>query len=140
GARSGSRAPDLPVGAGHAGARRGADGPRRTGALCGQRRLSTAADARRENADIGHGYTPDQGATYPFRGAGIGLMPELREVFAALPEGRFLINFKSREAREGDMLAALLRERPEWRSQVWAAYGGDEPARRAAGEIEGLAV
>lgn len=90
--------------------------------------------------DIGHGYTPDRGATYPFRGAGIGLMPELREVFSALPDGRFLINFKSREAREGDMLASLLGERPEWRAQVWAAYGGEEPVRQAAREIEGLSV
>lgn len=90
--------------------------------------------------DIGHGYTPDQGATHPFRGSGIGLMPELREVFSALPDGRFLINFKSREAREGDMLAALLGERPDWRAQVWAAYGGEEPVRQAAREIEGLAV
>lgn len=90
--------------------------------------------------DIGYGYTADGGASYPLRGTGIGLMPELREVLAAMPERRFLVNFKSREAREGDMLAALLTQHPEWRHAVWGAYGGDEPTYRAAGLIEGLAV
>ncbi|ODT68225.1 MAG: glycerophosphodiester phosphodiesterase [Pelagibacterium sp. SCN 63-23] len=90
--------------------------------------------------DIGYGYTADNGATYPFRGTGIGQMPELREVFAAMPERRFLVNFKSREAREGDMLAALLAANPQWREAVWGAYGGDEPAYRAAEHIQGLHV
>jgi glycerophosphoryl diester phosphodiesterase len=44
--------------------------------------------------DIGYGYTAD-GETYPLRGQGQGLMPRLEEVFAAFPNGRFLINFKS---------------------------------------------
>lgn len=30
--------------------------------------------------DVGYGYTADNGETYPFRGKGIGLMPELKEV------------------------------------------------------------
>lgn len=90
--------------------------------------------------DIGHGYTADGGTTYPFRGKGVGQMPELKEVLTSLPEEKFLINFKSREAREGDMLAALVGEHPEWRGAIWGAYGGDEPTYRAAGLIEGLNV
>ncbi len=90
--------------------------------------------------DIGYGYTADGGATYPFRGRGVGLAPELKEVFAALPSHDFLVNFKSREAREGEMLAALLRENPQWRDSVWGAYGGDEPTYRAAEQIEGLNI
>ncbi len=90
--------------------------------------------------DIGYGYTADGGATYPLRGKGVGLMPELGDVLTAMPEQRFLVNFKSREAREGDMLAALVDKHPEWRSAVWGAYGGDEPTYQAAGQIDGLHV
>lgn len=90
--------------------------------------------------DIGYGYTADGGATYPLRGKGVGLMPELGDVLTAMPEQRFLVNFKSREAREGDMLAALMDKRPEWRNAVWGAYGGDEPTYQAAGQIDGLYV
>lgn len=82
--------------------------------------------------DIGYGYTADGGATYPFRGAGIGLMPELEEVLAAFPGRRFLVNFKSNEAREGDMVADLLEREPDWRPLVWGAYGGDPPTMRLA--------
>lgn len=90
--------------------------------------------------DLGYGYTADGGQTHPFRGKGYGPMPELREVLAAMPDQHFLVNFKSREAREGDMLAALLAEHPEWREAIWGAYGGDEPTYRAADAIEGLNV
>ncbi len=85
-----------------------------------------------KSLDIGYGYTADGGSSFPLRGRGVGLMPELREVFTVLPGGRFLVNFKSREAREGDMLAALMDEHPEWRPAVWGIYGGDEPTSRAA--------
>jgi glycerophosphoryl diester phosphodiesterase len=90
--------------------------------------------------DIGYGYTADGGATYPLRGTGVGQMPELKEVLAAMPDGQFLVNFKSRERREGDMLAAMVAEHPQWRGAVWGAYGGDEPTYRAAELIDGLAV
>src|SRR5690606_19502252 len=73
--------------------------------------------------DIGYGYTADGGQTFPFRGKGLGPMPELKEVLTAMPARQFLVNFKSREAREGDMLAALLADHPEWRPAIWGAYG-----------------
>lgn len=93
-----------------------------------------------KSLDVGYGYTADGGASYPLRGTGVGQIPELKEVLSAMPDGRFLINFKSREAREGDMLARVLSDNPEWRQAVWGAYGGDEPTYRAANQIDGLAV
>lgn len=84
--------------------------------------------------DIGYGYTADGGASFPFRGKGVGLAPSLPEVFAAFPGRKFLINFKSREAREGDMLAA----HPEWRASIFGVYGGDEPTQRAIELSPGL--
>ncbi|GLQ57362.1 glycerophosphodiester phosphodiesterase family protein [Devosia nitrariae] len=104
----------------------------------GETRSHDMADLK--TLDIGYGYTADGGETYPFRGKYTGQLPELAEVFEALPDGRFLINFKSREMREGDMLAALVAANPDWRSNVWGAYGGDEPTYRAADLIDGLAV
>ena len=84
-----------------------------------------------KSLDIGYGYTPDGGQTYPLRGKGVGMMPDLEEVFAAFPEERFLVNFKSNEAREGDMLAEMLAANPQWQERVWGVYGGGPPSHRA---------
>jgi glycerophosphoryl diester phosphodiesterase len=81
--------------------------------------------------DVAYGYTADGGKTFPFRGRGVGMMPELKEVLAAFPEGHFLVNYKSNEAREGDMLAAVLKAHPEWSKEVWGVYGGAPPSDRA---------
>lgn len=90
-----------------------------------------------KSLDIGYGYTADGGKSFPLRGRGVGLIPELSEVLAAHPHGRFLVNFKSHEAREADMLAALMDRHPEWRASVWGVYGGEEPTLRAANLIGG---
>jgi glycerophosphoryl diester phosphodiesterase len=58
--------------------------------------------------DLGYGYTADGGETFPLRGKGVGLMPTLRDVLAAFPGRRFLINFKSNDAREGDLILAYI--------------------------------
>jgi glycerophosphoryl diester phosphodiesterase len=65
--------------------------------------------------DIGYGYTVDGGRTFPLRGTGAGLMPSFSDVMAAFPGKKFLVNFKSNEAREGDTLADMLEANPEWR-------------------------
>lgn len=88
--------------------------------------------------DLGYGYTVDRGRTFPLRGKGIGLMPTLSEVFAAFPQGRFLINYKSRDAYEGILLAALIEANPDVRRALWSAYGGTEPTERANELIPGL--
>jgi glycerophosphoryl diester phosphodiesterase len=88
--------------------------------------------------DIGYGYTADGGKSFPFRGKGKGLMPELTEVFEAFPDRKFLVNYKSRRAEEGTALTALLAARPEFRARVYGVYGGSEPTRAAVSAIEGL--
>lgn len=88
--------------------------------------------------DVGYGYTDDDGATFPLRGKGTGMMPELKEVLAAFPDKHFLVNFKSRDTREGDALAALAAAHPEWREALWGAYGDAGPTDRAAAGIAGL--
>lgn len=88
--------------------------------------------------DIGYGYTADGGKSFPFRGQGAGQIPTLTEVFKALPEGRFLINFKSERREEGATLAVLLRFHPEWRKQVFGVYGGTAPTQETLRLVPGL--
>jgi glycerophosphoryl diester phosphodiesterase len=85
--------------------------------------------------DVGYGYTADGGKTFPLRGTGVGMMPALEDVLAAMPDKRFIINFKSNAAREGHMLAGFVAAHPEWKAAVWGAYGGDAPVRSAKAKL-----
>lgn len=82
--------------------------------------------------DIAHGYTHDGGQSFPLRGSGRGMLPSLEEVFDAVPEGRFLVNIKSRDTSEVDLLHGILEQRPELSDRVWGIYGDDVPVARAA--------
>lgn len=88
--------------------------------------------------DIGFDYTADNGETYPLRGKGLGLMPSYADIMTAFPTGKFLVHIKSRDETEGDLLAALLAEHPEWRESTWGVYGADGPTTRARSLIAGL--
>lgn len=83
--------------------------------------------AKLKMLDIGYGYTADGGKTFPFRGKGIGMMPTLSEVLATFPDKGLLINVKSRDASEGEALAAALNALPAERRRTIMVYGGDEP-------------
>ncbi|MDD1525787.1 glycerophosphodiester phosphodiesterase [Bradyrhizobium sp. WBOS7] len=83
--------------------------------------------AKLKMLDIGYGYTADGGKTFPFRGKGIGMMPTLPEVLATFPDKGLLINVKSRDASEGEKLAAALNALPTERRRTIMVYGGDEP-------------
>ena len=87
--------------------------------------------AHLKTLDVGYGYTADDGKTFPLRGKGVGMLPELSDVFAAMPGKRFLVNYKSNEAREGDMLRAFIEANPQWEDSIWGVYGGDAPSMRA---------
>lgn len=87
----------------------------------GETRKATRATLKA--LDIGYGYTADGGETYPFRGAFVGAMPMLDEVFAAFPERRFLVNLKSNRERDGEAFAAFMRAHPEWMANVLNVYG-----------------
>jgi glycerophosphoryl diester phosphodiesterase len=77
--------------------------------------------------DIGYGYTPDGGQTYPFRGKGVGLMPSLEEVLMIFPNRNLIINVKSNDPQEGKRLADRLADLPAERQQQLMVYGGDRP-------------
>jgi glycerophosphoryl diester phosphodiesterase len=74
--------------------------------------------------DIGYGYTADGGATFPFRGKGVGLMPTLGDVLDAFPDRRFLINIKSDDPEEGRALAARMAALSATQRRLVMVYGG----------------
>lgn len=61
--------------------------------------------------DIGYGYTADGGETFPFRGKGVGKMPEIGELLGRLKHReRLMFNFSSSDPAEADLLAEKLAE------------------------------
>jgi glycerophosphoryl diester phosphodiesterase len=83
--------------------------------------------AELKEMDIGYGYTADHGKTHPFRGKGIGLMPSLTEVLTHFAGKSLLIDIKSNDPQEGELLAQYLSKLPEKQRSQLAVYGGDEP-------------
>jgi glycerophosphoryl diester phosphodiesterase len=79
--------------------------------------------------DVGWGYTADGGRTYPFRGKGKAMMPTLHEVVRAFPRRAFLVNVKSDDPREAELLDAYLRARRIGAERL-SFYGGARPMLR----------
>ena len=88
--------------------------------------------------DIGYGYTADGGETYPFRGQPPGLMPTLDEVLEAFPDRRFLINVKSDDPEEGQLLAEALLQLPEAQRDLLMVYGGGRALAAFKAALPGL--
>lgn len=76
--------------------------------------------------DIGYAYTADNGKSYPFRGQGIGMMPELKEVLAAFPDKELLIHMKKSDLETAKVLWTYLESMPPERLAQMAFYGNDE--------------
>lgn len=73
--------------------------------------------------DIGYGYTADGGETYPFRGKGVGLMPELTEVLEQFPDQALLIDLKDGDLETAKILWAYLKDMPPERLNLINVYG-----------------
>jgi glycerophosphoryl diester phosphodiesterase len=87
--------------------------------------------AQLQALDIGHGYTADGGKTFPFRGKRTDRMPSLEEALDTLPGTPILFNFKSRNPREADVLAAALKAaRRDVVARRDAFYGAPRPVER----------
>lgn len=59
--------------------------------------------------DAGYRFTPDNGATFPYRGQGITI-PTLREVFERFPDTRINIDLKESTPEREETLWALIQE------------------------------
>ena len=77
--------------------------------------------------DIGYGYTADRGATYPFRGKGIGLMPSLDEVLEAFNDKKLLLHVKDDSTETAKLLWNCLKAMPKERQAQISLYGDNAP-------------
>ncbi|MBU3811952.1 MAG: glycerophosphodiester phosphodiesterase [Candidatus Niameybacter stercoravium] len=76
--------------------------------------------------DIGYGYTADNGTTFPFRGKGIGKMPELKEVLETFPDNELLIHLQNGDLETAKILWTYLQcMSPQRLSQI-TVYGGHD--------------
>ncbi len=96
----------------------------------------TMAQLRR--LDLGHGYTADGGATHPFRGKGVGLMPTAPEVLAAFADRRLLIHLKNDDPADGEALAVLLGALPPQRRDQLTVYGEDRAVTAFTAALPGV--
>jgi glycerophosphoryl diester phosphodiesterase len=79
--------------------------------------------AELQTLDVGYGYTADDGATFPLRGTGVGMMPSLDDVLAEFPDQRIMLDPKDERAVILPVLADRLRQLPpERRARIslWA--------------------
>jgi glycerophosphoryl diester phosphodiesterase len=94
--------------------------------------------AELKTLDVGYGYTPDGGKTYPLRGSGVGMMPTLEEVLASFPDKRFIIHQKDSATRTVEILAGIVNKLPEEQRKRLYWYGARRPyakLRQIAPEI-----
>jgi glycerophosphoryl diester phosphodiesterase len=76
----------------------------------GSGRVSQMTLAELKKLDAGYRFTPDDGATFPFRGKGVTI-PTLQEIFDALPDRIFNIEPKQAEPSVTAPLCEILRDR-----------------------------
>ncbi len=88
--------------------------------------------------DIGHGYTSDNGATFPFRGKHIGSMPMLRDVLSEFPEIHFMINFKGRSKTQAEDLLKYLDDSDWKRLSVLGHINPVSIVQRAKPEVPAI--
>ncbi|QSB17476.1 glycerophosphodiester phosphodiesterase [Natronosporangium hydrolyticum] len=96
--------------------------------------------AQLQALDIGYGYTADGGATFPFRGEGVGLMPTLEEVLTTFADRELLIDVKSADPVEGERLADYLDQLPPAQLELLTVYGGDAPVAALSARLPQVRV
>jgi glycerophosphoryl diester phosphodiesterase len=94
----------------------------------GAGRIADLTRAELARLDAGHRFSPDAGATHPYRGRGIRI-PTLREAFEALPGARLNIEIKANDPR---LISGVVR--------LVAEHGRAERTLLAAAEDETLAA
>jgi glycerophosphoryl diester phosphodiesterase len=75
----------------------------------GEGRIVDMTLAQLQQLDAGYRFTPDEGRTFPFRGAGVRL-PSFREVLKAYPSVLLNVELKQDTPGGAEALAAVLRE------------------------------
>ena len=90
--------------------------------------------------DIGYGYTADGGMTYPFRGLGVGQMPELDEILSRYVENDLLIHIKDGDEHTARLFSERLSQMDAERLGHIQCYGDEEAMRYIREHVPGLRV
>lgn len=106
----------------------------------GKGHIADYSMAELKKLDIGYGYTADAGQTYPFRGRGIGLMPDVEEVFKAFPDGDLLIHVRSDSIETGEVLWSYLGKMNPDRLKKITVYGSKQPVEYLRAQCPTLRV
>lgn len=85
--------------------------------------------------DIGYGYTPDNGKTYPLRGSGVGMMPTLGELLSAFPRGKFLIDHKDGTMDSAEILASILQSLTDEQRRLISYWGPERCLKHIQREL-----
>jgi glycerophosphoryl diester phosphodiesterase len=91
--------------------------------------------AQLKKLDVGYGYTPDRGRTFPLRGKGVGGMPTVEEVLREVPRMRLIFHFKSRSPGDADALVAALRRGGADPAEARFGYYGDPAVVRRVRQL-----
>jgi glycerophosphoryl diester phosphodiesterase len=92
-----------------------------------------------KSLDVGYGYTPDGGRSFPLRGKGLGLMPSLDEVLQRFPRSHFVIHVKSGDPLEGIALSEQLGKLESGQRARLSVTGSDKPVaivRATYGDVQ----
>lgn len=85
--------------------------------------------------DAGHSFTPDQGATFPYRGQGVQL-PRLEEALVAFPDLLFTVELKTAHPDLVARVVEVVRRRAPDRTVLASAdHAALRAVRRAAPEL-----
>ncbi len=104
----------------------------------GATRAYTMGELKR--LDIGFGYTADKGLSFPFRYRGVGLMPSLDDIIQRFPVRRMILNLRSDNENDGNILAAYLRGYPPQILKNIIVLGKDAPINSLQARIPSLTV
>ncbi len=80
--------------------------------------------AQLKELDAGYNFTPDDGATYPYRGQGVTI-PTLNEALTAFPNYRINIEIKDDERRAAEKLAEIIRAREAQKRVIVVSFHDD---------------
>ena len=91
-----------------------------------------------QSLDVGYGYTPDNGKTFPFRGKGVGRMPLLKDVLEKYPEKRFIIDHKDETPETAEILGRLLGSLDRDQQERLFYWGPPDTLKLIQGYIPGF--
>lgn len=85
--------------------------------------------------DVGHGYSADDGKSFPLRGRGLGAMPAVEDVLQGLQTTRLIFNFRSDDPRAADYLLAAFARAGTKIDDRFGFYGASAPLARLKSRV-----